>query len=103
MSRKDRAKQFAPFEALRGLREALRIKEFEHEKVQKGELSEEDAMHISKILMDFKKNSNVRITYFENGHYYDVEGVANLRLEENIIIVNNQNIILDNIHNLVII
>ena len=31
MSRQDRAKQFAPFEALRGLRTALRKKEVERE------------------------------------------------------------------------
>ncbi len=32
MSREDRAKQFAPFDALKGLRVALREKEIEHEK-----------------------------------------------------------------------
>ncbi len=31
MSREDRAKQFAPFNALKGLQEALRRKEYEHE------------------------------------------------------------------------
>ncbi len=32
MSREDRAKQFVPFDALKGLRVALREKEIEHEK-----------------------------------------------------------------------
>ena len=31
MPRVDRAKQFAPFDALKGLQDALRVKEFEHE------------------------------------------------------------------------
>lgn len=31
MSREDRAKQFAPFDALKGLQMALRKKEYEHE------------------------------------------------------------------------
>ena len=35
MSPKDRAKQFAPFDALKGLGDALRIKEYENERVQK--------------------------------------------------------------------
>ncbi len=35
MSREDRAKQFVPFDALKGLRVALREKEIEHEKKNK--------------------------------------------------------------------
>ena len=31
MSRSDRAKQFAPFDALKGLHETIKIKEYEHE------------------------------------------------------------------------
>ena len=40
ISRLDRAKQFMPFDALKGLQEALRSKEIEYE--EKKELSEEE-------------------------------------------------------------
>ena len=48
MSRQERAKQFAPFDALKGLHDALRLKEYEHERVQKGDMPEEKAEAISK-------------------------------------------------------
>lgn len=38
-----RAKIFLPFEAVRGLRQALKAKEFEVEAVSKGKLSEDEA------------------------------------------------------------
>ena len=55
MSRKDRAKQFAPFDALKGLQKALRLKEFEHEIVEKGDVSEENSNKISTIFLNLKK------------------------------------------------
>ena len=82
MSRQDRAKQFAPFDALKGLQDALRIKEFEHERVQRGEIQEEKANEISKTLISLEKNSKVNATYFENGHYYNIAGRAKLFIEE---------------------
>ena len=50
MPRGERAKQFAPFDALKGLQQALRLKEYEHERVEKGDLSEEDVLRLSTIL-----------------------------------------------------
>ena len=47
MPRINRAAQFAPFDALKGLQEALRVKEFEHDKIAKSELSEEQAKRLS--------------------------------------------------------
>ncbi|MFA7642957.1 MAG: hypothetical protein WCY74_06740, partial [Sphaerochaetaceae bacterium] len=43
MPRQNRAPQFAPFDALKGLHEALRLAEYEHERIVKGEISEEQA------------------------------------------------------------
>ena len=42
MDRSERAKQFAPFDALRGLREALEEKEREHERREKRMRTEEE-------------------------------------------------------------
>lgn len=47
MNRADRAKQFAPFDALKGLQEALREKEEMHEKKENIELLEEAKEEIS--------------------------------------------------------
>ena len=41
MMREERAKQFAPFDAMKGLQEALRDREERHSRVEKLEISEE--------------------------------------------------------------
>lgn len=76
MNREDRAKQFAPFEALGGLREALRQVELELERVEKQEVSEDRAAKISKVLNKIEKGKTVRVTYYDSGYYVDVEGVV---------------------------
>lgn len=76
MNREDRAKQFAPFEALRGLRDALRQVELELERVEKQEVSEDRAAKISKVLNKIEKGKTVRVTYYDSGYYVDVEGVV---------------------------
>ena len=50
MNRQDRAKQFAPFDALNGLREALAKKEYDLGKVERGDHSEELDSEISEKL-----------------------------------------------------
>lgn len=76
MKREDRAKQFAPFEALGGLRDALRQVESELERVEKQEVSEDRAAKISKVLNKIEKGKTVRVTYYDSGYYVDVEGVV---------------------------
>ena len=56
MNRQDRAKQFAPFDALNGLREALAKKEYDLGKVERGEHSEELDSEISDKL-SFKEGT----------------------------------------------
>ncbi len=51
MTRAERAKQFAPFDAMKGLQEALRDREERHLRVERRELSEETAERISRIIM----------------------------------------------------
>lgn len=76
MDRESRAKQFAPFEALGGLRDALRQVESELERVEKQEVSEDRAAKISKVLNKIEKGKTVRVTYYDSGYYVDVEGVV---------------------------
>lgn len=74
MNREERAKQFMPFDALKGLQNALRVKEYEHEKAIMGDISEEKIAKISKNLLELKNNSMVRLTYYENGYKIIFEG-----------------------------
>lgn len=82
MDRTQRAKQFAPFEALTGLRNALRIKEFQHESVVKGELSEDSAAEISAVMMELNKGEKVTAEIYDNGHVYSVTGSATILPEK---------------------
>ena len=70
----DRAKIFLPFDALKGLREALREKE--RILVDKKILSIEEKEKISKKLIQIKKGMIIKVVYFENNEYIELEGMV---------------------------
>jgi hypothetical protein len=74
VNRKERAKQFAPFDALKGLKEALAEKEYENEKLQRRELSEEEFEEIQSAILKLQKGDIIEVTCFENGYYITVKG-----------------------------
>lgn len=76
MNREDRAKQFAPFDALKGLQEELRKREERLTRIQKRELSEEAQAEIGKELIKIRKNSQAEITFYKAGHYVTVCGAV---------------------------
>ena len=88
----DRARQFMPFDALKGLQEALRIKEFEHESIQRGDLNEEKTQEICRAMKSLKKGDTACATYFSNGHYQNVTGIAKLETENQTITIGNTKI-----------
>ena len=47
MTQSDRAKQFMPFDAMKGLKEALRDREERHSRVEKRDLSEDTMAEIA--------------------------------------------------------
>lgn len=102
MPRAERAKQFMPFDALKGLHDALKLKEYEHEKVQKAELSEEDAKRISNTLLNLKNKSEVSVIYFENGHKKSIHGKVKLDIANKIIVVEGTKINLDDLIDIVL-
>lgn len=69
-----RAKQFLPFDALKGLQEALREKEIEYE--EKKELSEETLAELNNVFNKIEKGSFVKIRYYRNGRYKELEGIV---------------------------
>lgn len=83
MDRLQRAKQFAPFNALTGLHQAIRIKEFEHESVIKGDLSESQAEEISNVFLQLEQSDVVKVVYFTDGHEREIVGGIKLMLDQN--------------------
>lgn len=72
--KQDRAKIFLPFSALRGLKEALKKKE--RIIVDKKILSNEEKIKLSNKLTQIKKGIIIKVTYFEDESYLELEGMV---------------------------
>lgn len=70
----DRAMQFAPFAALKGYYEAVRIQERITE--PRKELSEDEAEVISNTLNKLRVRTTVKIRYYDIDAYTNIEGVV---------------------------
>ncbi len=79
MSPDKRAAQFLPFQAVKGLDEALRAKE--KITVPKIELSEEMFEELDKKMHDIRKGCIISCVYFHKGEYLKVTGMV-ARLDE---------------------
>ena len=55
MTRAERAKIFSPFDAMKGLQEALRDREERHLRVERHDISEEQAEHNSRIFLKLRR------------------------------------------------
>ena len=92
ISRLDRAKQFLPFDALKGLQEALRSKEIEYE--EKKEISEEEQEKISAQLCLLDMGDNIKIKYYFDRKYITIEGIVKkIDFIKKVIILVNENVI----------
>ena len=67
MTRGERAKIFAPFDAMKGLQEALRDREEKHMRVEKREVSEEDEERNSRTV-----ERGMRVEIFCYSGFHDV-------------------------------
>ena len=74
VSRVERAKQFLPFDALKGLQEALREREKQLEYVERVELSDEEIEKLSEKLQMLEISSWVRVKYYCNKMYKEICG-----------------------------
>ena len=100
LTRQERAKQFAPFDALKGLQEALRLKEYQHEKIEKGDLQEEKAKEISSALINIQRNDVAFVEYFCDGHVFSERGTIKIKIESGEIEINNKRIKIENLLNI---
>lgn len=99
MDRENRAKQFMPFDALKGLRTALAEKE--RIIVEKRELSDEQKEELDRKLKRIEKQDIITVEYFDNGEYVRVTGmVSGLDLSGRILKIVNQKISFDVISDL---
>ena len=97
MEREKRAKQFAPFDALTGLKDAIRLKEYEHDAKMKKDLSDDIIEKISNNMKLVDKKTIVKIKYFDNGHEIEYVGNIKLNIIDLYILIKNKIINFDNI------
>ena len=74
MPRSQRAKQFMPFAALKGLEAAIAAEEAKASRVAKVELDEWRVEEINQALITISKGSLVRVRHYAMGHYHDTSG-----------------------------
>lgn len=99
MDRRNRAKQFMPFEALKGFREALIEKE--RIIVPKRELSEEQKAELDFKLHQIRKMDIVTTEYYQNGEYVQITGVVSgIDKNSRVLKIVNTKISFDDISNL---
>ena len=72
MSRLDRAKQFAPFAALKGFEEAVKLSELES--FQEIILGEDAQAELNQRLLELERGDRVCAVYYCNGQYLRLTG-----------------------------
>lgn len=99
MSRENRAKQFAPFAALKGFEEGIKWKEKVY--VDKRELSEESLERLDNKFKEIKKNDIITVVYYNKGEYLKVTGmVARIDVTARILQVINTKIRFEDIYDI---
>ena len=99
MSNSQRAAQFAPFAALTGYSEMIDESNKHYDK--KIELSEDELNELNNSFAMMKKFDLVRVVYYDQGYYKELEGkVTRINTYERYIMVNDITIRFMNIHSL---
>ena len=93
MNRQDRAKQFAPFDALNGLREALAKKEYDLGKVERGD------SEISDKLSKVQRGDRIALTCYQDGYYVkEIGAVKEINTIFKYIVIGNGKVYFDDIY-----
>ena len=72
----NRAAQFLPFDALKGLSEELQKRIERRTKISRIELSEEQQEIVSDELSKVQRGNRIRLNFYMDGHYVDLEGIV---------------------------
>ena len=103
MTREERAKQFAPFDAMKGLQAALRDREERHLRTPRREISEEDASALSAELQKVTPGAAVAIEYYRAFH--DTRRLGTVRKIDPVfryLVVDDERIFFDDIYRLAV-
>ena len=103
MTREQRAKQFMPFDAMKGLQEALRDRGERHSRVERRGISEEEQEALSAVLNRLSKGDKIRISYY--CHFHDVEKagtVTAINYAYRFLKVDEEKIVFDDIYKITI-
>lgn len=104
MTQSERAKQFIPFDAMKGLQEALREREKKHLRVEKRELSEEAAVRLSVAINKVDKGMMVWVEYYRAFHEVTLQGkVSKIDTVYRYLIIGEERIYFDDLYKLKII
>ena len=98
MPLEQRAKQFAPFDALKGFSDAIRNTEGRRFIEERIKLSEDQLADLDERIHSVKKGDRITITYYCNGHYVSFSGKFE-KLDElfRMIQVSGQKLLMDDI------
>jgi hypothetical protein len=101
VNRVERAKQFLPFDALKGLREELESREEKMSRVPRHEISEERMEELSAVIRQLYKGSQIEMTFYRAGHYYELKGsVLNVNTIYKYLQIGEEKIFFDDIYTL---
>ena len=104
MNRQDRAKQFLPFDALKGLHEEMRKREELISREEKRQLLDEEIENLSTELVKLRKGDVVELVFFHLGHTIKLKGEITCKnLTFKYIIIQDIKIFFDDMYSLKIV
>lgn len=99
LTRLERAKLFAPFDAMKGLKEALRDREERHARVARHEISDEQAEENSRAILRLERGMEIEVYCHDNFHDVVIRGrVTGLDLARKMLSLDGENILFDDIY-----
>ena len=99
MTRQERAKQFLPFDAMKGLQEALRDREERKSRVCRRELAEENIEALGRILQNLRIGDLIKVEYYSSFHEIERKGMLEkLDMVGRYIVLAGERIMLDDIY-----
>lgn len=103
LTRLERAKLFAPFDAMKGLKEALRDREERHARVARHEISDEQAEENSRAILKLERGMEIEVFCHLSFHDVVIRGaVTELDLALRKLKLNGKNILFDDIYTITI-
>ena len=100
----NRAAQFLPFDALKGLSEEIQSRIEKRSRIERKELSEERQEEISSVLCKINKGTTVKVEFYSCGHYYKEEGlVLCINFPYHYLIIGQEKIFVDDIYEICIV